>query len=93
MTPVTQVHSLRAFALPNGARIEIEVYEGDVNAHDGDDRNWKAADINLVHPNGYKEVLCTVDYEDEKGLRTLVYESEGEDPIFTHNTKIGGQRE
>lgn len=84
----TKVHHLRAFVLPNGATVEVEVHEGDVNAHDGDDRNWKAVDVTLTHPNGDIEVLCTVDYEDDRGVRTNVYEYESADPIYVREPVI-----
>lgn len=77
-----QVDKARAFYLPDGSYIKVETFGGDVNAHETDNRNWKAMDVNLIRPDGRDVLLCSVEYEGQKGLRTLVYDDESGEPVF-----------
>ena len=77
-----QVDKARAFYLPDGSYIKVETFGGDVNAHEADSRNWKAMDVNLIRPDGRDVLLCSVEYEEQKGLRTLVYDDESGEPVF-----------
>lgn len=74
----------KAFCLPDGSYIKVETFGGDVNAHESDSRNWKAMDVNLIRPDGRDVLLCSVEYENQKGLRTLVYDDESDEPIYEH---------
>lgn len=80
------VERAKAFYLPDGSYIKAEVYEGDVRCDGDDPRRWKSLDISLIHPDGKEEVLCCVDFEYQKGLRTIVYDGENADPVYEkHN--------
>jgi len=78
-----------AFYLPDGSYIKTETHSGDVNAHESDERNWDALDVYLIDRDGKKDLLCSVDYEDQKGLRVLVYDEESEEPVYKHPADIG----
>lgn len=70
------VDVVRAFTLPDGSHIEIETSDGMVNAHPGDERGWISLDIYRVAPEGYRDLLCCIDYEDALGLRTITYDKD-----------------
>lgn len=82
-----EIDKAKAFHFPNGAYLKIENSEGDVNSNEKDDRHWCSLDISLVFPSGFEELLCCFDYEDQRGLRIVVYESEGKDPIFERKVR------
>ena len=65
----------RAYNLPDGSYIEARVYEGDEN-------EFRTLDVSWVKNDGTSQVLCCIDYEAEKGLRTLAYDDECDDPVF-----------
>ena len=79
-----QVEKARAFYLPDGSYIKVETFGGDVKAYEKDDRHWQAMDVNLIRPDGRDVLLCSVEFEDKKGLRTLVYGDENGEPIYEH---------
>lgn len=77
-----------AMRLPDGSRICIASY--DSNYIDGNEQNqkWKSIDISRVYPNKKEELLVSVDFDDTKGLRTLVFDDTQADPIFTKEDKV-----
>lgn len=58
--------------------IRIEESHGDV---------WKSVDLSRVNPDGGLDLICCADYEDEKGLRVLVFDGDTDTPIFEHTYK------
>ncbi|MBE6954497.1 MAG: hypothetical protein E7449_01120 [Ruminococcaceae bacterium] len=82
------VEKAKAFDLPDGAYVKVETCDGDVWAFQGDTRKWAALDVTLVRADGTEEVLCSIDYEDGRGLFTLVFDDTHETPIFKHQTEI-----
>ena len=72
------------FYFPDGCYLKMRVSTGKVNASEKDERNWRSLDVILLWPSGTEDVLCCFDYEDQKGLRILVYDREREEPIFEH---------
>lgn len=75
----------RAFQLPDGSSISVLLKQGSVGRDETDTRKWCAVDIvreSPDHPDD-PEPLAVVDYEDDLGLRALVYSPDSEDPIFT----------
>lgn len=72
------------FYFPDGCYLKMRVSTGKVNASEKDERNWRSLDIILLWPSGTEDVLCCFDYEDQKGLRILVYDRDREEPIFEH---------
>ncbi len=74
--------------LPGGARIKTVVYDGEVNAHEKDDRKWKAMDVCLAMPNGKNCLLCSVDYEDSTGIRLFVYGDKNEETVFEYPNRF-----
>jgi len=77
-----EIEKARGFTLPDGAHLEVEAFAGEVNVYPGDGRIWKSLDISLVRDTGYQNLLCSIDYEDGKGLRVLAYEKSRDRPIF-----------
>lgn len=77
-----EIEKARGFTLPDGAHLEVEAFAGEVNAYPRDDRTWKSLDISLVGGTGYKNLLCSIDYEYGKGLRVLVYDKSRDEPVF-----------
>lgn len=79
-----------SFRLPDGTVITAQHMEGDVAAHDKDQRTWQAIDIARYTPDGVMlDALCCVDYEDTLGLRSLVYANNDlEEPIYAHKHEI-----
>lgn len=77
-----------AMRLPDGSRICIASY--DSSYIDGNEQNqkWKSIDISRVYPNKKEELLVSVDFDDTKGLRTLVFDDTQADPIFTKEDKV-----
>lgn len=71
-----QVDKAKAFQLPNGAYIKVSSEEG---------VDWKSLDVSLVGPCGKEQILCSVDYEKRNGLRTIVFDEEHEDPVYTRD--------
>ena len=68
--------------LPNGDVLRIDINSGDVNREEGVGQVWESVDISLVHCDGARDLLCSVDYEDDIGLRSLVYAAGKDDPVF-----------
>jgi len=77
-----QIEKARAFNLPDGSYIKVETFDGSVNANKDDDRTWIAMDVNRIFPDGHDVLLCSVEWEDGKGLRTRVWGEENGDPFF-----------
>lgn len=79
-----------SFPLPDGTVITAQHMEGDVAAHDKDQRTWQAIEIARYTPdNKLLDALCAIDYEDTLGLRSLVYANNDlEEPIFAHKHEI-----
>lgn len=66
-----------AFNLPNGAYIMFCTHSGDVGATFEDERKWMSADTVLVLPDGSKKTLLSADYEEKRGLRTILFDEDG----------------
>ena len=88
-----EIDKAKAFRLPDGCYLKMQTSEGRVNANEKDDRNWRSLDVSLIRPSGIEEVLCCFDYEDQKGLRILVYDEEHEEPIFEHLVSVDSEAE
>lgn len=82
-----------AFQLPDGSSISILLKQGRVGRDAEDSRQWCSVDIVRDLPNqpSQSELLCSVDYEDALGLRTLVFSPDEESPVFTQTHAIGEQ--
>lgn len=72
-----------AFQLPDGSSIAVLLKQGRVGRDETDSRQWCAVDIVRESPDHEPEPLAVVDYEDDLGLRALVYSPDSEDPVFT----------
>ena len=80
-----------AFTLPYGSYIKVETTgTGREGAEAGPD-DWSALDVTLVRKDESESLLCSVEYDDPKGLRTLVYNDDSEKPIFTHVNGYDGE--
>ena len=80
-----------AFTLPDGSYIKVETTgTGREGAEAGPD-DWSALDVTLVRKDESESLLCSVEYDDLKGLRTLVYNDDSEKPIFTHVNGYDGE--
>lgn len=80
-----------AFTLPDGSYINVETTgTGREGAEAGPD-DWSALDVTLVRKDESESLLCSVEYDDPKGLRTLVYRDDSEKPIFTHVNGYDGE--
>lgn len=77
-----------AFTLPDGSYIKVETTgTGREGAEAGPD-DWSALDVTLVRKDESESLLCGIEYDTQKGLRTLVYDDKHENPVFikTQNT-------
>lgn len=74
-----EIERARVLRLPEGAYISIRTFE---------EGSWSALDVHLVHPSGKDELLCTVEYDEGKGLRAMTYDDVHEEPIFTRHVKL-----
>lgn len=81
------IERAKALFLPDGSYIKAEAHGGDVGASEEDPRGWKSLDISLIRPSGKEEVLCALDYEDQAGLRVLVF-GEGEEPEYVKRVEL-----
>ena len=74
--------------LPDGSYIQIARY--DDNYIDGNEQTqkWMSVDISRVYPDKKEELLASVDFDNTMGLRTLVFDSAHEDPIFIKEDKL-----
>lgn len=88
-----EIDKAKAFHLPDGCYLKMQTSEGKVNANEKDERRWRSLDVSLVRSSGIEEVLCCFDYEDQKGLRILVYDDEHENPVFEHLVKLESEAE
>lgn len=80
-----------AFTLPDGSYIKVETTgTGREGAEAGPD-DWSALDVTLVRKDESESLLCSVEYDDPKGLRTLVYNDDSEKPIFIHVNGYDGE--
>lgn len=71
-----------AFTLPDGSYIKVETTgTGREGAEAGPD-DWSALDVTLVRKDESESLLCSVEYDKQKGIRTLVYDDEHENPVF-----------
>ena len=53
--------------------------------------DWNALDVKLVDRGGREQLLCSIEYEDMKGLRTLVYDDESAEPVFVQKNGFDGE--
>ena len=83
-----EVQKAIAMRLPDGSHIKIETFDG--KYADGNNRNrpWMSIDISRVWPDKKEVLLASVDYDESKGLRTLVFDKTHADPIFTKEDKL-----
>lgn len=77
-----QIERAKAFCLPDGAFVKVELYEDDHAGNSKYPMSWKALDISLIGPDGHDEILCSIDLDDQKGLRTLVFDKDKAEPVF-----------
>lgn len=59
--------------LPDGTKVVADSHQGGT---------WKSVDIFAVLPDGSTENLVAVDWEQEKGLRCLVFSSNDDEPAY-----------
>lgn len=77
-----QIERAKAFYLPDGSFIKAEVYEGKQKNGMSDPCGWKSLDITLIRPDGKDELLCCIDFDDQSGLKTRVYDRSSAKPEF-----------
>lgn len=76
-----EIEKARGFTLPDGAHLEVEAFSGALKAAQDGDCIWKSLDISLVGERGYRNLLCSIDYEEGKGLRVLTYDKGRDNPV------------
>lgn len=77
-----EVQRAIAMRLPDGSHIKIQTYGSEDIDGKREDQTWMNLDISRVHADGKDELLVTVDYDETKGLRTLVFDKTQADPIY-----------
>lgn len=80
-----------AFTLPDGSYIKVETTGTGREGVEAGPDDWSALDVTLVRKDESESLLCSVEYDDPKGLRTLVYNDDSEKPIFTHVNGYDGE--
>lgn len=83
-----EVQKATAMRLPDGSCICISCYDSSYIDGNEESKNWASVDISRVHPNKKEELLVSVDFDDTKGLRTLVFDDTQADPIYTKEDKV-----
>lgn len=66
-----ETNKVRAVEMPDGSYIRVD-----------DCGNF--IDASVINKDGREDLLVSIDYDKDKGLRVLVYDSEHEEPIYTH---------
>lgn len=83
-----EVQRVVAMRLPDGSHIRVQTYGSediDGNRHN---QSWMALDIARIHADKREELLATVDFDETKGLRTLVFDKTQADPIFIKEDEV-----
>lgn len=83
-----EVQKAIAMRLPDGSHIQIETYGSEYI--DGNDKHqsWSSLDISRIWPNEKNELLASIDFDDTKGLRTLVFDATQADPIYIKEDEV-----
>ena len=73
-----------AFTLPDGSYIKVETTgTGREGAEAGPD-DWSALDVTLVRKDESESLLCSVEYDDPKGMQRVVF-IKAKDPVLGTN--------
>lgn len=83
-----EVQRAIAMRLPDGSHIKIETYGSEDVDGKRENQTWMNLDIARIHADGREELLATVDFDETKGLRTLVFDKTQADPIFCKEDKV-----
>lgn len=83
-----EVQNAVAMRLPDGSHIKIEAYGSEYIDGNSQNQTWMSLDISRIRPGKKMELLASIDFDETKGLRTLVFDSNQADPIFIKEYKI-----
>ena len=83
-----EIQKAIAMRLPDGSCICIANYGSAYIDGNEQKQNWMSVDISRVYPDKKEELLVCVDFDDTKGLRTLVFDDQQADPIFIKEDKL-----
>ena len=83
-----EVERAIAMRLPDGSHIKIETYGSEYVDGNSQNQTWMSLDITRVWPDEKQELLASVDFDETKGLRTLVFDSTQADPIYIKEDEV-----
>lgn len=86
-----KVEKAIAFTLLNGAFVRVETTGTGKEGVEAGPDDWNALDVKLIDRDGREQLLCSIEYEDMKGLRTLVYDDESAEPVFIQKNGFDGE--
>ncbi len=82
-----EVQRTIAMRLPDGSLIKIETYSGDYIDGNNQNHTWMSLDISRVWHDQKDKLLASIEFDEAKGLRTLVFDQTQEDPIYIKEEK------
>lgn len=77
-----QIEKARAFYLPDGSYLKVETFGDENGGARIKENGWRSMDVRLIRPDGKDALICAVEYDREKGLRTLLFDEEHDEPIY-----------
>ena len=83
-----EIQKATVMRLPDGSKICVAAYDSTYLDGNEKNQNWMSVDISRVYPDNKEELLVSVDFDNTKGLRTLVFDDTQADPIFTKEDKL-----
>lgn len=85
-----EVQNAIAMRMPDGSYIKVETHDGEYEDGNCQEQTWKSLDVSWIWPDGRGKLLASFDFEESKGLRTLVFDGAQKDPIFVKEVKRDG---